>query len=461
MKLKTIAATLTATTILFTATTAIGNAAATQRRTIKPQKPTIVKPRISRIVKPTQQNTAPLAITSPKKYEGWGTDAKHTITWTTTLPANTYLKIELIQNDVAQTLFRPLTSSTPNTGSYEWDGIPAAQFNSVSRSLKVRITTADNAHTAISEIFTFGKPLYLHEPAAAYTWRKGSTVTIIWEVVAQLPESVSVDLIDSNHKHSLNIVANQSPAPKASTNKKVPYKWTIPTTVDPGSYFVKVSSGDIAVEKPIKIDEPIVFPKSPYITITNPKAYVGWGTDAQHTITWNSTLPADPNVKIDLVQAGASGIISWKIIAADIPDTGTFTWPGIPTAQYNSVSRGLRVRISTLDESQVTVGDVFTFGKPLYFLEPSAAYTWSKSSVGTIMWEIVTEMPQPMRLDLLDSNHNQVLNIASNLNKNPRASTNKREVYRWTVPSNLAAGSYFIKLSSGSIAMEKPINIGN
>jgi hypothetical protein len=29
------------------------------------------------------------------------------------------------------------------------------------------------------------------------------------------------------------------------------------------------------------------------------------------------------------------------------------------------------------------------------------------------------------------------------------------------VPSNLAAGSYFIKLSSGSIAMEKPINIDN
>lgn len=457
MKLRTIIA----TAILITTTTAISNATATQKPTIKPRKPAIIKPRIPRLVKPAQQNTEPLAITSPKKYEGWGTDAKHTITWTTTLPATTKLKIDLIQSDAAQTLFRNLATSAPNTGSYEWAGIPASQYNSVSRSLKVRITTADNTHKAISDIFTFGKPLYIHQPAAAYTWRKKSTVNISWEVVTQLPKPVSVDLMDSNHKQALNIVANQSPTPKASTNKRVLYQWTIPDTVDPGSYFVKVSSGDIAVEKPIKIDEPIVFPKSPYITITNPKAYAGWGTDAPHTITWTSTLPGDPNVKIDLVQTGASGIISWKTIAPNIPDTGSFIWQGIPASQYNSVSRGLRVRISTLDDSQVTVGEIFTFGKPLYFQEPSAPYTWPKGSKRQIVWEIVTEMPEPMRLDLLDSNHNQVLNIASNLNKTPRASTNKREVYQWTIPSNLAAGSYFIKLSSGSIAMEKPINIGN
>jgi len=457
MRPRTIAAILTTTAILITVT--VG--ATPGRRSVRPTKPSIVRPRVPRIVKPTQQSTDPLAVTSPKKYEGWGTDSKHTVKWTTTLPSTMKVKIELIQNDAAKTLFRTLTSSALNTGSYEWEGIPASQFNSVSRGLKVKISTVDNSHTAISELFTFGKPLYLHQPAAAYTWRKGSTVTITWEVVTKLPQPFRVDLMDSNHKRTLNIVSNQSPTPKASTNKRVVYKWTIPTTVDPGSYFVKVSSGDIAVEKPIKIDEPIVLPKSPHITITKPKAYVGWGTDTAHTITWNSTLPGHPHVKIDLVQIGASGIVSWRTIAADVPDTGSFTWQGIPASQYNSVSRGLRVRISTLDESQVTVGEIFTFGKPLYFLKPAAPYTWSKGSVGTITWEIVTEMPQPMKLDLLDSNRNQVLNIASNLNKIPRASTNKREVYRWTVPTNLTAGSYLIKLSSGSIAMEKPINIGN
>ena len=119
------------------------------------------------------------------------------------------------------------------------------------------------------------------------------------------------------------------------------------------------------------------------------------------------------------------------------------------------------VRISTLDDSEVTVGDVFTFGKQFYFHEPSAAYTWKKGATGTIMWEIVSALPEPPSIDLLDSNHQQVLNIAGGLNKIPRASTNKRQVYRWTVPTNLTSGPYFIRISSGSISQEKPINIGD
>ncbi len=432
---------------------------------IAPAKP--ITPAIRKLRPPTvkteQQEKAPIEITSPKQYEGWATDTPHTISWNTTLPAETNVKIEIIKDDASgTTVWNTVAADTPNTGSYQWQGIPSSQYNSVSRVMKVRISTLDDSHVAVSDVFTFGKPLYLHQPSAAVTWRKGSTASLMWEVVAQLPEPLSIDLLDSNHQQTLNIAGGLSPTPKASTNKRVVHNWTIPASMDSGSYFLQVSSGNISREQAVKIDDPIVFPKSPYITITNPKAYEGWATDSQHTITWNSTLPAsEKNVKIELVQTGASGIIVWQTLAASAPNTGTYTWSGIPASQYNSVSRTVMVRISTLDDSEVTVGDVFTFGHQFYFQEPAAAYTWRKGATGTIMWEIVSELPAPVSLDLLDSNHQQVLNIASGLTKIPRASTNKRQVYRWTIPSNVATGSYFIRISSGPISHEKPINIGD
>jgi hypothetical protein len=445
---------------------------ADSRKKIAPLKP--MTPSIRKIRPPVtaetdqqeetdEQEKLPIEITSPKQYEGWATDMQHTIAWDTTLPADTNVKIEIVQTDASGTnVFNTVTANTPNTGTYTWQGIPASQYNSVSRNLKVRISTLDDSYTALSDLFTFGKPLYLQQPKTPVTWRKGSTVSIMWEVVSQLPEPLSIDLLDSNHQQTLNIAGGLSPTPKASTNKSFLRQWTIPASLDPGSYFVQVSSGNISKEQAIKIDEPIVFPKSPHITITNPKAFDGWATDTEHTINWNSTLPAsDPNVKIELVQTGASGIIVWKTLAASTPNTGTYTWSGIPSAQYNSVSRTVMVRISTLDDSEVTVGDVFTFGKQFYFQEPAAAYTWKKGSTGTIMWEMVSELPEAPSIDLLDSNHQQVLNIASGLNKIPRASTNKRQVYRWTVPTNLDSGSYFIRISSGSISEEKPINIAD
>jgi hypothetical protein len=68
-------------------------------------------------------------------------------------------------------------------------------------------------------------------------------------------------------------------------------------------------------------------------------------------------------------------------------------------------------------------------------------------------------MPDPINLDLLDSNHQPVLNIASGLSMMPRVSTNKRAVYVWTVPASVTPGSYFIRLTCGPISQEKPINI--
>lgn len=409
---------------------------------------------------PEPNETPPLAITSPGKYEGWATDAKHVIRWTSTLPADTRVKIELIRAGLPEpTVWKTVVADTPNSGSYEWPGVETAQYNSAPSVLQVRISTLDGSVSTVSEIFVFAEPLYLWEPARAYTWRKGSQPSIVWEAVSQLPDPLNVDLLDSNHQPVLSIAAGLSTVPRASTNKRTVHRWTIPADLASGYYFIRISSGPLSEEKPIHIEDAIVFPVSPHITITAPAYCDGWATDTSHTIRWSSTLPPGTRMKIEFVQTGPDGITVWRTANADVPNSGSYEWEGINAAQLNALVRCAYVRISTLDDTHVTVGAPFIIGRPLTLVEPKAPYTWRKGSQGTIVWELVCQMPDPVNLDLLDSDHQPVLNIASGLTSTPRVSTNKRQVYRWSIPASLTAGSYFIRLTCGSVSQEKPINI--
>ncbi|MES9963346.1 MAG: Ser-Thr-rich GPI-anchored membrane family protein [Candidatus Sedimenticola sp. 20ELBAFRAG] len=402
----------------------------------------------------------PISITSPQANEGWCTDASHTITWTSTLPASTDVKIELVRSHVdGDTVWQTVTNSTANDGSFEWAGIAASNYNQSSKGFSVRISTLDDAVVAKSGVVTFGKPLYFHQPAAAYTWRKGSQKSIQWEKVCTLPSPVSIDLLDSQGQQVANIASGISPTPRASTNKKEIQQWNVPGNLYSGSYLLRVSSGALAVEQAINIDDPIVFPSSPDITITEPTKFGGWCTDSPHTIRWNTTLPATTSVNIDLTGTDSSGITLWRTLVDNTPNDGVYEWAGIASADYNSVSRGVRVRISTTDNSAVTMGDIFTFGKPLYFIEPSAPYSWRRGTSRTLVWEIVCTLPNAISVDLLDDNGQHVLSIASGLSPVPRLSTNKKVLHNWAIPSSLAPGSYTIRISSGQIVLDKGINI--
>jgi len=410
-----------------------------------------------------QQSSDPeITITSPEHAGGWCTDSPHIISWNSSnIPASTELKIDLIKNDAAGTLWQAVTSSTPNDGSYEWAGISSADYNANSRRIKVRISTLDDTTTVVSGLVTFGDPLYFKEPNSGAVWRQGGQGRIRWEKNCTLPAPLNVDLLDSNHQLVQNLRSNLSPVPRNSTNKSESYNWPITTAVEPGSYHIRISSGSISMERAVTINEEVVFPTSPHFSVTSPQKFGGWCTDSTHTITWSSDLPSNTPVKIELMGTDYTGIVVWRTLAASTPNDGSYEWTGINSSDYNSVSRRLRVRISTLDDSEVTIGDVFSFGKPLYFHEPDAPYTWSHGSTGTIRWEKVCTQPSPITLDLLDSNHQHVMTIVSGLSAVPRLSTNKGEIYRWQVPATVASGSYFIRLSTGSISMEKPINIGN
>ncbi|OQX44263.1 MAG: hypothetical protein B0D86_06090, partial [Candidatus Sedimenticola endophacoides] len=191
-----------------------------------------------------QESAPPLALLSPAPYEGWCTGEAHTVRWSSTLPPATPLRIDLVKPMAGgPQVWMTLSENTPNDGSFEWPGIAEADFNSVDLGLKVRIATLDSTHEVIGDHFSFGKPLYLEQPDAAHTWRHGANVQIGWDLICPQAQPLSIDLLDADRQPYMNIASGLSAQPRASTNKRFTHSWQVPQSVDPGSYYVRLSSG--------------------------------------------------------------------------------------------------------------------------------------------------------------------------------------------------------------------------
>ncbi len=391
----------------------------------------------------SEQPAAPAApeivITTPTANAAWCTNAPHEFHWTATLPAGTNVKIDLMR-DNGTTVWESVTPNTVNSGSFVWPGLTDAQFASGMIYLRPRISAADGSVSKTGGLLFFGKPLRLSKPQSTYTWRKGMQYTIQWVQLCDLPAPLDIDLLDSAHQPVLNI-ASGLPVGGGSSGKSM--QWTVPTDLTPGTYYIRLrtSGGQLSVEGSFHVAEPINIPVSPAITITAPSANVGWCTGEPHEFHWSSTLPASTNVKIDLMRGDGSTL--WQSITPSTANNGSFVWSGLTEAQFASGMITVRPRISTLDNSELTVGEYLHFGKWLMLDKPKSNYTWRHGSQYTITWMQPCNLTSTVTLELLNSAHQPVSTIATGLST---SGTGSGKSYGWTVPANLAPGVYYIRV---------------
>ncbi|MFC1813737.1 Ser-Thr-rich GPI-anchored membrane family protein [Thermodesulfobacteriota bacterium] len=406
----------------------------------------------------TPQAPPYINVAEPIQHIGWCPDTQYDITWDSNLLSSSNLKIELLRKD--QTGFyvwRNITSNTPNDGTYQFSGLNDSQTPVLSIGIYVKVATLDDAVSGISPLVTLGKQLKLMiSETDTWIWRKGSEYTIKWEQVCDLPAPLNIELLDSNHQHALTIASALTPLATAFTNVKVKqYKWTVPSNLTPGAYYIRLSSGTITKEKPIDIDEPFTTPSSPDITITSPNQSEGWCSDTDHTIQWTSNLPPNTNLKIDFVQStSGGGFAVWRNITSSTPNDGSYNF----TSPYTGAI-AVRTKVSTLDNATVTIGDAFVYGAPLSLIQPNGLYTWRKGSNHSILWKQVCNLPGPVTIDLLDSNHQHVVTIASGLTAQAKTDLLKQHGYVWNIPMSLTPGAYYIRVSSGTLSKERSFNI--
>ncbi len=203
-------------------------------------------------------------------------------------------------------------------------------------------------------------------------------------------------------------------------------------------------------------------PPQPSLTFVEPVANGRWCTNDSHEFRWNSTLPPGSNVKIDLMRGDGQTV--WQSVTASTADDGSHVWPGLTDAQFISGSINLRPRIATLDNSVVVLGDSLQFGKRLVLSKPQSNYVWRKGSQYTIVWYQKCDLPSPVSVELLDNGHQPVATIASGLSS---AGTSGGKTQAWTVPTDIASGTYYIRVRSAgnefsketAFTVDDPINI--
>lgn len=190
----------------------------------------------------------------------------------------------------------------------------------------------------------------INSPNSGMEWCIGSSYTITW---ASSGVTGAVDVI-------LRQTGNPAAPPvlgiAAATANDGTAIWTIPASVAPGNYLVRIRS----VNSPEVFDDSDDFEikecVTPSISVTNPHGST-WYIGEHYTIQWTSTNVPAGNVHIILRLAGVPDSPPVLAIATNTANDGTEGWT-IP----NTVTRGdYLIRIRTVSESPYVFDDSSDF----------------------------------------------------------------------------------------------------
>jgi len=136
------------------------------------------------------------------------------------------------------------------------------------------------------------------------------------------------------------------------------FSWTIPASVAPGSYFIRVRTDDSAVIG----DSPIFRIKAcpGTITVTAPAAGANWQRGSTQTITWTKSGAMQATAAIRLRRAGSPESEAAAVSIVDgTANDGSYSWPipdTVPEGQYF-------IRVRTDDSTVIGDSAVFNITK--------------------------------------------------------------------------------------------------
>ncbi len=189
--------------------------------------------------------------------------------------------------------------------------------------------------------FSFAQTITVTAPSAGQTWYKGQVYTIRWTKSGSMNSYVKIRLYQGSTK-VLGIVD--------STENDGSYTWTVPTTLAPGTYFIRVKTVDNQV-----FDDGDNFTIADDVRIIVNKPYWGdkWLFGETHKIKWTTKGTMNPNVKIRLYRNG-NKILS---ITDSTPNSGEYEWK-IPSNLTQASD--YKIRVKTIDNKVFGESGPFT-----------------------------------------------------------------------------------------------------
>ncbi len=302
-----------------------------------------------------------LTVTRPVAGEVLYAGTPLAITWSTNLPANRAVNVELSRDGGNTIEF--LAMYVPNTGSLAW-----VVTGPSTGTARVRVTVAGSPG-ASSDTFAIVEPsLIVTSPAAGATLYAGASVPINWST--NLPAELPVDIALSRDGG-----ATFEPLAAGVPNTGS-FAWTV-TGPDAAIAVVRVTvSGPLPVSNtsgPFAITTPALTVTAP---LAGALAYAGMPV----TITWTDNLPAGDPVSIEVSRDGGA---TFEPIAADVPNTGSFVWsvtgPDAAEARVRVTSIGAMPASGMSAAFQIVTATIAV-------TSPTAGASWAIGTARTISW---------------------------------------------------------------------------
>jgi hypothetical protein len=187
---------------------------------------------------------ASITVTSPGAGASWCRGSSHPINWVKSgeMQATVAIRLRAAGSSESDPAVLAIANGTANSGLYVWT-IP----NTVAPgNYFIRVRTDDSTVVGDSGVFTIpdcGASISVVNPAAGAIWFQEKPYAITWTSTNVTQTGMAIRLRRSGSPES-------EPAALAIADgvaNNFYYAWTVPATLAPGSYFVRVRTDDSAV----------------------------------------------------------------------------------------------------------------------------------------------------------------------------------------------------------------------
>jgi hypothetical protein len=281
----------------------------------------------------TAQRT--ITVTTPNGGQRWFIDSTYDITWSST---GSISKVMIEYSTNSGSSWTTITSSTSNTGTYNWT-IP----NTPSSNCQVRVSdTSGPAADVSNSVFTIDPypTVTVTAPNGGETWIANTTHAITWTYTGTIA-AVNLEYSTNNGTSWTSIAT--------SVTNTGSYNWEIPY-ISSTNCLVRVS--DTATTANDTSNAVFTIELPPSLTVTSPNGGESWVKRSTHTITWTWTGTVG-NVKIQYTMNGGS---SWTTITSSTANDGSHQWT-LPNVTSNKTQ--CLVKIEAINGSAVDTSDAF------------------------------------------------------------------------------------------------------
>ncbi|MDD3024255.1 MAG: Ser-Thr-rich GPI-anchored membrane family protein [Syntrophomonadaceae bacterium] len=260
--------------------------------------------------------------------------------------------------------------------------------------------------------------LNITAPAAGTTYSNGENLPISWTATGLDKVDIFLISLQPGIKIAVGVSANAGS-----------YSWTIPSNIASGSYKIQINGQGTSV---YTTSEWFKFqaPSAPAINITAPAADAAYSNGENLPISWTATGLDKVDIFLISLQPGI------KIAAGVSANAGTCSW-NIPA---NIASGSYKIQINGQGTSVYTTSEWFKIQAPsapaINITAPAAGTTYLNGENLPISWT-TTGLD---KVDIFLISLQPGIKIAVGVSANACA-------YSWTIPANIASGSYKIQIN--------------